>query len=150
MTQYTFWNKVVRARVRLFSLLCYLEFHLFYLPLRRKNQEGKTRQNTFGKPCKRARVKDHKIAYQSSFYLQCAQQYKSTLDENPERARTAITELSNILRSSMQAEKIEMAPERELNIVKDYLELEHIRFEDRLMVEYDIDVRTHSTRKFRR
>ena len=29
--------------------------------------------------------------------------------------------------------------ERELNIVKDYLELEHIRFEDRLMVEYDID-----------
>lgn len=40
----------------------------------------------------------------------------------------------------MQAEKMETVPfERELNIVKDYLALEHIRFEDRLQVEYDID-----------
>ena len=62
------------------------------------------------------------------------------VDENPERARTAITELSNILRSSMQAEKTETTTlEKELSIVKDYLELEQIRFEDRLKVEYDID-----------
>ena len=68
------------------------------------------------------------------------QKQRSLVDENPERARTAITELSNILRSSMQAEKMETVPfERELNIVKDYLALEHIRFEDRLQVEYDID-----------
>jgi LytS/YehU family sensor histidine kinase len=31
---------------------------------------------------------------------------------------------------------------KELNIVKDYLALEHIRFEDRLRVEYDIDEET--------
>ncbi|MEF3019515.1 histidine kinase, partial [Pseudomonas aeruginosa] len=48
--------------------------------------------------------------------------------------------LSNILRSSMQAEKLETVPfEQELNIVKDYLALEYIRFEDRLHIEYDID-----------
>ena len=65
---------------------------------------------------------------------------RALVDENPERARTAITELSNILRSSMQAEKSETSPlEKELGIVKDYLALEHIRFEDRLRVEYDID-----------
>ena len=58
----------------------------------------------------------------------------------PDRARNAITELSNILRSSMQAEKLETVPfEKELNIVKDYLALEHIRFEDRLKIEYEID-----------
>src|SRR5690606_30424915 len=52
----------------------------------------------------------------------------------------AITELSNILRSSMQSEKSETVPlEKELNIVRDYLALEHIRFEDRLKVEYEID-----------
>jgi LytS/YehU family sensor histidine kinase len=40
----------------------------------------------------------------------------------------------------MQAEKLETVPfEKELNIVKDYLALEHIRFEDRLRVEYEID-----------
>jgi len=43
----------------------------------------------------------------------------------------------------MQAEKLETVPfERELNIVKDYLALEYIRFEDRLNVEYSIDEET--------
>jgi LytS/YehU family sensor histidine kinase len=43
----------------------------------------------------------------------------------------------------MQAENIETVPlTRELDIVKDYLALEHIRFEDRLKVEYDIDENT--------
>jgi LytS/YehU family sensor histidine kinase len=40
----------------------------------------------------------------------------------------------------MQSEKLTTVPfEKELNIVKDYLALEHIRFEDRLKVEFDID-----------
>ena len=62
------------------------------------------------------------------------------VDENPQRARSAITELSNILRSSMQVEKMETVPLRkELDIVKDYLALEHMRFEERLKIELDID-----------
>ncbi len=65
---------------------------------------------------------------------------RALIDENPGRARNAITELSNILRSSMQTEKMEAVPfEKELNIVKDYLALENMRFEDRLQVEYEID-----------
>lgn len=74
------------------------------------------------------------------FIFNALNSIRALVDENPERARTAITELSNILRSSMQAEKLEtVTVERELNIVKDYLALEHIRFEDRLKVAYDID-----------
>src|SRR5205085_9378123 len=74
------------------------------------------------------------------FIFNALNSIRALVDENPERARTAITELSNILRSSMQAEKLETVPfERELNIVKDYLALEHIRFEDRLRIEYQID-----------
>jgi LytS/YehU family sensor histidine kinase len=65
---------------------------------------------------------------------------RALVDENPQRARTAITELSNILRSSMQVDKAETVSfEKELNIVKDYLALENMRFEDRLKVEYEID-----------
>lgn len=65
---------------------------------------------------------------------------RALVDENPQRARAAVTELSNILRSSMQTDKVERVPfERELNIVKDYLALENMRFEDRLRVEYEID-----------
>ncbi len=74
------------------------------------------------------------------FIFNALNSIRALVDENPERARKAITELSNILRSSMQAEKIETSTlEKELDIVQDYLELEQIRFEDRLKVEYVID-----------
>ncbi|HJS54467.1 MAG TPA: histidine kinase [Chitinophagaceae bacterium] len=65
---------------------------------------------------------------------------RALIDEDPARARNSITELSNILRSSMQTDKLEsVSLEKELNIVKDYLALENMRFEDRLRVEYEID-----------
>ena len=74
------------------------------------------------------------------FIFNALNSIRALIDENPSRASNAITELSNILRSSMQAEKLETVPfEKELNIVKDYLALEHIRFEDRLKIEYEID-----------
>jgi sensor histidine kinase YesM len=70
---------------------------------------------------------------------------RALIDENPARARTAITELSNILRSSLSAEKAETVPlKEELKIVKDYLALESMRFEDRLRVNFEIDEKTLS------
>jgi sensor histidine kinase YesM len=70
---------------------------------------------------------------------------RALIDENPSRARTAITELSNILRSSLNAEKGETVSfSEELKIVKDYLALENMRFEDRLKVEYNVDDETLS------
>lgn len=59
---------------------------------------------------------------------------------NPARARSAITQLSNILRSSIQVDKAEKnLLEKDLHIVKDYLSLEEIRFNNRLTVQYDIE-----------
>jgi two-component system, LytTR family, sensor kinase len=68
---------------------------------------------------------------------------RALIDENPQRARRAVTELSNILRSSLSAEKAEtVSLGDELKIVKDYLALENMRFEDRLKVEFDVDEKT--------
>ena len=73
------------------------------------------------------------------FIFNALNSIRALVDENPSRARTAITELSNILRSSMQTEKLETVPlERELSIVRDYLALEKMRFEERLSIELDI------------
>jgi two-component system, LytTR family, sensor kinase len=89
---------------------------------------------------KELELKTIKAHINPHFIFNALNSIRALIDENPERARTAITELSNILRSSMQAEKMETVPfEKELNIVKDYLALEHIRFEDRLNVSYEID-----------
>ncbi len=68
---------------------------------------------------------------------------RALVDEDPLRARKSITELSNILRSSLNIGNVEkVSLDKELNIVKDYLALEHMRFEDRLKIEYDIDEET--------
>lgn len=74
------------------------------------------------------------------FIFNALNSIRALVDENPQRARKAVTELSNILRSSLQSEKMETVTlEKELNIVKDYLALENMRFEARLKVEYNID-----------
>jgi len=73
------------------------------------------------------------------FIFNALNSIRALIDENPGRARTAVTELSNILRSSLKIEKGETVPFKdELKIVKDYLALEHMRFEDRLVIEYDV------------
>jgi two-component system, LytTR family, sensor kinase len=79
------------------------------------------------------------------FIFNALNSIRALIDENPARARNAVTHLGNILRSSMQSESLATVPfEKELNIVKDYLALEHIRFEERLTIEYDIDAATLS------
>ncbi len=89
---------------------------------------------------KELELKTIKAHINPHFIFNALNSIRALIDENPVRARDAITELSNILRSSMQAENVETVPlTRELGIVRDYLALEHIRFEDRLQVEYDID-----------
>ncbi|QEC67226.1 sensor histidine kinase [Panacibacter ginsenosidivorans] len=138
--QYTFWNKVMRASISYFLILSiwnliYFTYH--YVMRTRTDKLDKIRLESLVKELELKTIKSH---INPHFIFNALNSIRALVDENPERARTAITELSNILRSSMQAEKLETATlERELSLVKDYLELEHIRFEDRLNVEYDID-----------
>jgi two-component system, LytTR family, sensor kinase len=74
------------------------------------------------------------------FIFNALNSIRALVDEDPQRARKAITELSNILRSSITTDKTEVVLlDEELNIVSDYLALEHMRFEDRLQVQFDID-----------
>lgn len=140
MTQYTFIVKAIRISFGFFFILLIWNFIYFtyhFIEKTRKEKLDKIRLESLVKELELKTIKSH---INPHFIFNALNSIRALVDENPERARTAITELSNILRSSMQAEKLETAPlEKELNIVKDYLELEHIRFEDRLRVEYDID-----------
>lgn len=77
------------------------------------------------------------------FIFNALNSIRALIDENPGRARKAITQLSSILRSSLTVEKSEtVALSQELRIVEDYLGLESIRFEDRLHVEFEINEAT--------
>ena len=94
---------------------------------------------------KELQLKTIKSQMNPHFIFNALNSIRALVDEDPQRARQAITELSNILRSSIQADQAEVTSlEKELNIVKDYLALEYIRFADRLIVEYEIDADTLS------
>jgi signal transduction histidine kinase len=89
---------------------------------------------------KELELKTIKSQINPHFIFNALNSIRALVDEDPKRARQAITELSNILRSSIQADKIEITSlEKELAIVKDYLALEFIRFADRLKIVYEIE-----------
>jgi two-component sensor histidine kinase len=116
-------------------LLIYFIWH--YVVRSRKDQIDRIRLETIVKELELKTIKAH---INPHFIFNSLNSIRALVDENPIRARGAITELSNLLRSSMQAEKTETVTlEKELNIVSDYLALEKIRFEDRLEVEMHID-----------
>lgn len=121
-------------------VLLYFGFH--YIRRTRQEQLDRIRLETVVKELEIKTIKAH---INPHFIFNALNSIRALIDENPNRARTAITELSTILRSSMQAEKLELVPlENELKIVRDYLNLEYMRFEDRLNIEYNIDEKTLS------
>ncbi|GAB2770065.1 histidine kinase [Rhabdobacter roseus] len=63
--------------------------------------------------------------------------------ENPAKAQQSITQLSNILRNSLLADRRKTVDLREeLKTVEDYLELEKVRYEDRLQYRLEADPTT--------
>ena len=115
--------------------MIYYMYH--YVERNRKQELDTLRLEAVVKSLELKTIKSH---INPHFIFNALNSIRALVDENPERARRAITELSNILRSSMQAEKMETVPlKQELDIVKDYLALEHMRFEERLQIEMDID-----------
>lgn len=113
----------------------YFMYH--YISKSRKQQLDTLRLESLVKELELQTIKAH---INPHFIFNSLNSIRALVDENPERARKAVTELSNILRSSLQSDKMEtVSLEKELSIVKDYLALENMRFEDRLKVIYDID-----------
>lgn len=136
---YNWLSNALTTFVYLFMWNCiYFIYH--YIRKNRSQEVGMLKLESLVKEQELKTIKSH---INPHFIFNALNSIRALIDENPGRAREAITELSNILRSSMQAEKQEtVAFHKELKIVKDYLALEHIRFEDRLQVEYDIDKKT--------
>jgi hypothetical protein len=64
---------------------------------------------------------------------------RALIDEDPVRAKNSVTQLSNILRNTLLIDKSrEILLKDEINLVKDFLNLEKIRYEERLSYEFRI------------
>ena len=121
----------------LFIIWSFIYFMYHFMAKTRKQQMDTIKLEALVKELELKTIKAH---INPHFIFNALNSIRALIDENPARARRAITELSNILRSSLNAEKGEtVSLEDELKIVRDYLALENMRFEDRLRVEYEID-----------
>jgi len=70
---------------------------------------------------------------------------RSLIEEDPNNAKIALTKLSAILRYSLKMERAEsVSLGEEIKSVKDYLDLEKMRFEERL--KYNLDIERNSER----
>jgi sensor histidine kinase YesM len=91
-----------------------------------------------------AAVKDFELKTLKSqlnphFMFNALNSIRSLIEEDREKAKSAITQLSNIFRYSLRIERIETVPlEEEIKTVADYLALEQVRFEDRLNFSINI------------
>ncbi|UXX80164.1 histidine kinase [Reichenbachiella carrageenanivorans] len=78
------------------------------------------------------------------FIFNALNSIRALVDEDPKKSKSAITQLSNILRNSLQVDKEKLVLlQDEMATVEDYLSLESIRYEERLRVELNISERTY-------
>lgn len=79
------------------------------------------------------------------FLFNCLNSVRALIVEDPARAHTAVTALSNLIRYSLQATRVATVPlAAEIEMVRTYLVLEGIRFDERLRCALDIASETHS------
>jgi len=114
--------------------LAYLVFHFF---LRYRQEE--IEKWRFATAAREAELEALLAQINPHFIFNCLNNIRALVREDPERARTAITRLSDLLRSSIQPHhEAVVSLARELKVVDDYLTLEQIQFEERLRFAVEV------------
>lgn len=128
------------AFIFIFWSLIYFGFHFFDNYKQTEIQNLKLEASS-----KEIELNKLKSQLNPHFMFNSMNSIRALVDENPQKAKIAVTQLSNILRNTLMMHKNKfISLEDELALVKDYLELEHIRFEERLSYKFDIDQATLS------
>lgn len=143
MTKISRPMRMLLSSINAFWIMLIWNFIYFLYHYAERNRQQQLDTLRLEAMVKSLELKTIKAHINPHFIFNALNSIRALVDENPVRARKAITELSNILRSSMHAEKEETVPlQQELAIVKDYLALEQMRFEERLRIKMDIDPKT--------
>ena len=117
-----FWNAI------------YFTFHFFQ---QSRNQEMSNLELKASN--RESELKNLRSQLNPHFLFNSLNSIRALIDEEPVKAKISITTLSNLLRQSLILGKENLVSlESELNLAKNYLELEKIRFEERLKVEWEL------------
>ena len=138
----SFSQVTVKAFFFSFVLFCWNGIYFTYLFFQKsKNQEVQTINLRATK--NEMQLKNLRSQLNPHFLFNALNSIRALVDLEPQTAKQAITQLSNLLRKSLLlGDNNFIHIEQELEIVHHYLELEHMRFEERL--RYNIEVKDDS------
>lgn len=116
----------------------WLSIYFFYHTLDRI-QRMQIEQLSLVANVKEAELRALKSQVNPHFLFNSLNSLRALIDEDAPRAREAVTRLANILRYSLQSGQVEtVLLKEELAAVQDYLALEQIRHEERLLVRWEV------------
>jgi sensor histidine kinase YesM len=126
------WLTLFVTGIRLMSIWV-LAYHLYHYAQREINTAKENARLSV--IAKEAQLSNLSAQLNPHFFFNSLNNIKSLVIENPQLARRAIDLLSDLLRNSLYSkDDLLITVQEELNLVKDYLELEKMRFEERLQV----------------
>ncbi len=131
------WSVMFITGIRLMSIWL-LAYHLYHYAQREINI---TRENArLSIIAKDAQLNSLSAQLNPHFLFNSLNNIKALVIENPKSARRAIDLLSDLLRTSLYSGDVLLTRVKdELGLVKDYLELEKLRLEERLQFCIDVD-----------
>lgn len=132
-----YWDPILLTGLRLMSIwvLAYHLFHYYQKEVVTAKENAK-----LSLIAKQAQLDNLSAQLNPHFLFNSLNSIKSLVIENPNVARRAIDLLSDLLRSSLyEKDKDLIKIKDELALVSDYIELEKLRFEERLTLDINID-----------
>jgi hypothetical protein len=118
--------------------MIWLGIYFSVLSIRRRRY-AELRQSELTRMLQQAELRLLKAQLNPHFLFNALNTVRSLIADNPQAAQTAVTHFANTLRYALNAGQQDMvALSKELEIVRDYLEIESLRFEDRLSVDYNV------------
>jgi len=132
-----YWDPILITGLRLMSIWI-LAYHLYHYY--QKEIETAKQNAELSIIAKQAQLDNLSAQLNPHFLFNSLNSIKSLVIENPKIARRAIDLLSDILRSSLYEKDTSFITiKNELALVKDYIELEKVRFEERLNMSIRMD-----------
>ncbi|MGC4038241.1 MAG: histidine kinase [Chitinophagaceae bacterium] len=114
--------------------------YLHYLIKLRLQQINTLKLNSLVRDLEIKTIRNHLNPH---FIFNSLNSIRALIEEDSEKAKNGLTRLSNLLLHTTMVEKSDTIKfKTELELVKDYLALEKIRFEERLNIHYEIDDET--------
>ncbi|APG66403.1 sensor histidine kinase [Tenacibaculum todarodis] len=131
-----YWDPILLTGLRLMSIWL-LAYHLYHYY---QKEVVTAKENAeLSLIVKKAQLDNLSAQLNPHFLFNSLNSIKSLVIENPNVARRAIDLLSDLLRSSLYEKDKDLIPiKNELSLVYDYIELEKMRFEERLQLKINI------------